>query len=401
MADGGFATTVEEIAAQLEQHPVLVEEIMGNGNTEALRDALSQKAAQSPVPVHVVLTKAPRQLTTDNTAEELLSLLHAETGKDGVWVVSTPDVGHTDIAVYGNVAGVAEPELHLSSAVSQAMGEVRKETFDTCDCFTTPAVEAGLVLDVLAEGIPEEYGENPITDDQVESYLTSTWYQHDTQTAVYDRAEMPTPGLNAMLATVVVMVVAVVSYRLVQAVGGAPAARPGKSADRPAVPAPDPEVELQRWRKRAATEVSRLGTTLERAAADAPRRDVASACHERAEPRVDSDDLLEVVGALVLARTGRHALRTTTGQYVCCYVDPRHNEADTEAPLGGGLRVPVCRKCAVAIERGSGLAPLSEETRFGRHRAYYEGRSVWANSGFGALGGEWWLRIPLTPGGRR
>src|SRR3954453_2735887 len=101
--DDDFPNTVGEIVAHLEHNPVLVEEVLGNGHTETVREALSAKAAKSPVPVHIVLTKAPAGLTTDNPAEELLTLLHARTGEDGVWFVSTSDVGHTSLAVFGDI----------------------------------------------------------------------------------------------------------------------------------------------------------------------------------------------------------------------------------------------------------------------------------------------------------
>lgn len=406
--EDGFAATVDEIVAHLDQDPVLVEEVLGNGHTDAIREALTAKAADSPVPVHVVLTEAPAALTTDNTAEELLALLHARTGQDGVWVVSTSDIGHVEMAVYGDIdPSVDNEEDHISSAVSQALDEVRTATRAECgECNPSPAVEAGLVLDVLASGIPEEYGANPVTDQQTESYLTSTWWEADVPFPG-DEAEMPTPGLYAMVATVAAVLVFVVGYRLAQAVGGVVHPRLGAGSgnqpsrgrsrstrDTEQVPRPDRTVELRRWQGRAASEVRHLESALERTGTAWERRDVASACLDRAQPRTESEDLLEVMGAVVLSRTGLFALEHDEGQYRCCYVDPRHGSADTQKALGGGTSVPVCRDCADTLTRGHALDPLTTSGRFGSEQPYYEDDSVWATTGFGSLGGTWWQEVP-------
>ncbi|WP_235735469.1 hypothetical protein [Nocardioides alcanivorans] len=397
-----FAGSVDEILAALDQDPVLVEEVMGNGNTESISAELSAKASTSPVPVFVVLTKAPPELTTDNTAEELLTLLHAQSGWDGVWFVSTADIGHTAVAVYGDVApGIDNAETVLSSALSQATGAANTLIHHDCrHCSASPAADAGLVLDILNTGIPQTYGEQPLSDEQIEAYTTSTWVKPDTQTAFYDRAELPTPGLYAMVATLTAVCVFVAGYRLVQAIGGQGHPRLGTAAAdagraRPARPV-DPQVELERARSRAVSAVAKLGRTLERKGdrIDWKRRDIAAACLERAESRTTSDDLLEVVGAEVLADTGLHAIARTEGQYRGCYVDPRHGRAATEASLGGGLHVPVCPTCDRRLTTGAALEPLLERRRFGSRRAYYEGSSVWATTGFGSLGGDWWQEVP-------
>ncbi|KRF18830.1 hypothetical protein ASG90_02745 [Nocardioides sp. Soil797] len=406
-AEEDFADTVAEIVAHLDQDPVLVEEVMGNGHTAAIREALDAKAADSPVPVHVVLTKAPAGLTTDNTAEELLTLLHARSGEDGVWFVATADTGHTALAVYGDIdPGVDNDETQLSMAVTSAQSKVTSAIRSGCsDCFSTPAIEAGLVLDTVNAGLPESGG-SALDDAQIDAYATSTWQGTQTQSAFYEDAEMPTPGLYAVVATMAALCVGVVAYRLLQAIGGTTHPRRGSSAEasRGSSSSPraakkpqlDPRADLQRWQARATAETRKLSKAL----GDTPgtddwqRRDVASDCLDRAEPRVDSTDLLEVVGALVLARTGMHAVSDKPGQYRCCYVDPRHGGAATESSLGGGISVPVCGACAKALRVGSELDPLTEATMFGGRRPYYEGSTVWSANGFGALGGDWWKQVP-------
>ncbi|QIX25910.1 hypothetical protein ncot_04320 [Nocardioides sp. JQ2195] len=404
-----FAGTVAEIVAHLDQDPVLVEEVMGNGHTEAIREALGAKAATSPVPVHVVLTKAPVGLTTDNTAEELLTLLHARSGEDGVWFVATADTGHTALAVYGDIdPKVDNDETELSLAVSRAEDQVAAAIRSDCaDCFSTPVIEAGLVLDSVNAGLSGGR-DDPLSPAQVDAYTASTWQGTQTRTGIHDDAEMPTPGLYAVVATMTALCVAVVAYRLLQAVGGAThpplgskdatsTRSPSRSSSSPVGRSTvrGPREELRHWQAKATAETRTLAGVLGSGDEldDWQRRDVASTCLDRAEPRIASDDFLEVLGALVLARTGMHALTREQGQYRCCYVDPRHGFADTRSPLGGGVSVPVCRSCAKSLERGSGLEPLTEETLAGR-RPYYEGSTVWAMSGFGSLGGDWWKQVP-------
>lgn len=392
-----FADSIDEIVAALDQDPVLVEEVMGNGQTIEVREALRDKAEQVSVPVYVVLTKAPPGLTSENTAEELLTLLHAETGWDGVWHVTTSDVGHSSLAVYGEVdLGVSNAETNLSMARFNARDEATEAIRDECpDCSASAAVEAGLVLDILASGVPEEFGTHPLTDAQIDSYATSLWSHPESRPAGVDQAEMPTAGLTAMVATVTAMVVAVVGYRLVQAIGGK--AHPRIGAPPPSAHAAtetDPAVELARWQAEAAAEVRRLERQLARTKEHGHRRDIATACLERAETRTAAGDLLEVVGALVLARTGLQALRAGRPQYRCCYIDPRHGAAQRDVPLGGGARVPVCDTCAGDLARGSEPAALIEVIRFAPDKPYYQGSTVWARTGFGALGGEWWQEVP-------
>lgn len=407
-AEEEFADTVAEIVAQLDRNPVLVEEVMGNGNTDAIREALSAKAARSSVPVHVVLTKAPRSLTTDNTAEELLTLLHARSGQDGVWFVATADTGHTAMAVYGDIdPSVANDETLLSLAVHAGENEVLAATHSICsDCYPSPAAEAGVLLDTLTAGLPLNAANNALDAGQVASYATSAWWIASTRTAQSDAAEMPTPGLYAVVATTTLLCVAVVAYRLLQAIGGrshgrlaaagsaASSAGSGRRGRRR--PAPDARSEMQRWRGRAVSETRTLEEALggTRGSGDWSRRDLASICVERAQSRVASSDLLEIIGAVVLARTGLHALSERQGQYRPCYVDPRHGSATTEAPVGGGTRVPVCDLCARALQTGADLEPLTVPTRFGGQQPYYEGSTVWAANGFGSLGGDWWTDIP-------
>ncbi len=398
-SDGAvFAGTIDEIVAALDQDPVLVEEVMGNGQTEALQAALLEKAEASQLPVYVVLTKAPAGLTTQNTAEELLTLLHARSGKDGVWLVSTADVGHVAMQVYGDLDPAVDDEFALlRNASTNARDEAFKAIRSECgDCQIQPALEIGVTLDVLAHGIPQEWGTQPLTDAQVDSYTSSLWTAPDTQTAHYERAEMPTAGLYAVVATVTALTVAVVAYRLVQAIGGKRHPRLRGSAK----PAPPTLAERNTAVVDARREAAAAYRALEKALGRTgnrvtwERRDIATACLERAESRIGADDLLEVVGGLVLARTGSYALAHATGQYRCCYVDPRHGAAAKEAPLGGGVQVPVCAACAAALAGKRPLAPLLSAGRFGSLAPYYERSSVWSHTGFGSLGGDWWQEVP-------
>jgi len=402
--DDSFADTVGEIVAALDQDPVLVEEVMGNGHTEEIRQVLSEKAAASPIPVHVVLTAPPREITSTEANEELLSVLHGRVGVDGVWLVATTGGYGLEVRTYTDLVPDDEyDETRLSSAVNAALEDVQEATDRACDhcSASTPALEAAVTMDVLAAGIPEDWDVHPLTEEQIDGYATSTWWDSTSSHAEYvEPTDMPTSGTYAMVATVAAVCVTVVAYRLAQAVGGR---RHGRLRGKPRPSLPT-RAELSAQVISARADAAAAYRTLEKAlgrtrarsddATAWERRDIATACLERAESRVGADDLLEVVGALVLARTGSYALHHAHGQYRCCYVDPRHGEARQEAQLGGGLQVPVCRACATAIAKDRPLEPLLSEGRFGSLHPYYERSSVWSRTGFGSLGGDWWREVP-------
>lgn len=166
---------------------------------------------------------------------------------------------------------------------------------------------------------------------------------------------------------------------------------PAKLAARGSAP------ELADMRAAAQRELDTLSTALTQVANAAARVDEerwtrALVAQDLASTAADSDDVAEVVGALTLARTGaRDAQIARTGRgtgYRGCFFDPRHGEAVGERvwKVGqGDVELPACQQCLDAGRRRAAPDSLLLPGRAGRLRPYYEGRSVWARTGYGAL----------------
>ena len=92
-----------------------------------------------------------------------------------------------------------------------------------------------------------------------------------------------------------------------------------------------------------------------------------------------------------VARAGRRELAIALGQartsYRVCFFDPTHTTATRTAEWRFGdseVEVPVCRACQKAVDAGRAPEALTVR-RGGRMRAYYEGDTVWARTGYGSL----------------
>lgn len=382
MSDGAspFPRTVEEIAAALRDDPILVSEVMGNGQTAELQAALEAKAEAVQAPVYVVMTKAPRSVNSENQSEELAVLLRQELG-DGVYFVVTLDVGHTALRVYGDVLPQEDDQTTLLRAHQSASTKVQQQSLSACDdCHSHPGAQAGLVLDLVAAAEGEWNEQSPLTGSQITAYLGDPWVHRAVQMEWDDTPSdfEPSVGLSAVVATVTALVTTVLAYRLIQAIRSRPPA--------------DPQVESQlRLAEQAIVNAERKAR---REGLPAEALSEALEQLERARTLLASSNRLDQVGALVLARMADRVL-TSKGRerYQACYVDPTHGEAGTEMALGGGLRVPVCKGCLKRHEAGHPRAALMERRSLGRRRPYYDGTSVWAANGYGALDPEFWRKV--------
>ncbi|WP_026876868.1 hypothetical protein [Jiangella gansuensis] len=147
--------------------------------------------------------------------------------------------------------------------------------------------------------------------------------------------------------------------------------------------------------RRQATELlNRLADELSRtnpAEVDADLYERAGLARSEAERVLDSERLTDVVGALVLARTGLDDLRVAAGRsqirYQPCFFNPMHDQATRQVAytLGAGtVSVPVCRHCQADIRRGGHhLDAVPSDTSPGE--PYFLGDDEWAVTGYGAL----------------
>ena len=245
------------------------------------------------------------------------------------------------------------------------------------------------MLDLAAHDHIPDYETPVLSDDEAAAYRAEIWM---TTEYIYDDSppELPTPGLSAVVATTVGLVVGVLAYRLLRAAGArrVRSAKPVESGT-----ATPPLIETARDQARAS--LAQLEADLETtrsATVSAERLDLAIGSRDQALRLVESQDLLDVVGAEVLARTGHHALTSTGAPWRCCYANPLHGRGRHQASLPGGLRVPVCRPCQRDLKAGREPDALLEPRR-GSDRPYYAGDTVWARTGYGTLTEHLWRDV--------
>ena len=100
---------------------------------------------------------------------------------------------------------------------------------------------------------------------------------------------------------------------------------------------------------------------------------------------------MDVVGALVLARTARATLAGR--RHLSCYYHPLHAGPITTHSIGGGLAVPACDRCRALVRTEQAPQALVEVRRRRPDVPYYQGGTVWARTGFGAFDPDWWQEV--------
>ncbi|MDN5892743.1 MAG: hypothetical protein L0H93_01855 [Nocardioides sp.] len=372
-----FAETIPEIVAQLRKDPVLVEDIMSNGHTAEVKKALDAKAAEAAVPVYVVLTRTPSSLRADNVDEELVSLLHARLDEDGVYFVATSE-GQGQLGVWGDFDSASDIDATLfQDAQWQALSQIREaiEQPKHYDGRIDPAnvAEAGVVLDIAADRSLDD-SVRPLTEQQVDFYNNQTWTEHPVN---FERVEPPDVELAAIVATAVGLTMGVVAYRLLRAWAA------WRSGDRR--PGPDTSTtaaeDLERLRSRVDSSLALIDRRMKRIDVPLDRVDLARNSRDTALRLRDSEEALDVVGALVLARTGAHAISAKGAKlYRCCYVNPLHGEGRHTAEIGAGLDVPACADCRDSLAAGRTPDALIEVRPLARDQPFYVGDSGWART---------------------
>ncbi len=378
-ANDEFASTVDQIADALREDPVLVHEVVGNGQTEALDAALSAKVEKFEVPVYVALVQPPTDVTSSGS-EELTALLHAELG-EGIYVVQS--AGRVSFEIYGPIVEDYENAGVVASLAASASAQVvRDGLLDQCsnrECHLHPSADAGIILDVLAKNPTDT--RDLLSDEQLQTYHDPLWVHRDIRPASEDYGAPFHSGvlLTALLAAMAVVLGTAMLYRLLQAV----TARPVPHLDTP----PTDEVRAD-----ATTTVAEVTRQLSgRTRIDDERRRTATEQRDRAARLLESSDQLDLVGALVLARTAEATLRGRS--HKVCYYNPLHTGGINSHGLGGGLTVPACSTCRRLVADGHAPRALVEVRRLRPDHPYYRGNSVWATNGYGAFDATWWKGV--------
>ena len=180
----------------------MVQQLMGNGRRDDVDTALTQLAKSADYPVYVALVNQVPGLREDDADGELASLLHAQIGKDGLYVVSAdPDGGHVGWQTYGagvptkyDVYGVNKPPDNGEYAPRQSA--------------------AGDVAELVATAANDA---KPLPDDQLEDYRTGDlWVQAASGPA--REVDPPTAGTYAVVSTSVALALTVTAFVVLRAI---------------------------------------------------------------------------------------------------------------------------------------------------------------------------------------
>ena len=391
-----YVSSVDEIASALRQDPILVHETLGAGRTASLHDQLTELAAEVPVDVYVALVNTPPSVAedADDTSGYLIQALHNRLEKPGLYVVATPD-GALAVETFGIDADSTVLSLMVSDNVNLVHARIR-EAHGLDEGGATLALTAEIALRTAADQQPEAGSDSyaTMTNDEIDE-LASLPYAYQSEDDVVEPAESRTGFIWMVGATSGVVLLLLVQQTLRRAWPGWGRRAPAKPKRR-TQSAPTDDIETVRGR--AGRELTRLATALSRAPAEVPHQEhlqQAMLARTAAEHVHGSEEMADVVGALVLARTGlrdveRASMPESGEPYRCCYFNPLHGKSTTTVGWQFGdamLRVPACDRCAGAHKRGH--APDSLTVLDGhRERPYYERDDVWARTGFGSLSDE-------------
>lgn len=387
-ADVNSLNTVDQYVTALRANPILVQQVKGAGHTDAVRKKLAELAAALPYPVHVALVQDPTDLQSDDVARDLASALRRRLDSPGLYIVAAQQ-GILQI----QVTGTAVDQTELSLAHYDVLKALVKKLPKELDGRTTSALEAQLTLEVAAApGFAhydfEKQQDKPVlTDSQITALAHEPWGAPAQLPDVDSESHL---GKRWMVATTA----GLGSFLLVgMSLVGWPGWRRTTKSQKPR-PTSSGRVPIETVRRHAEESLTSLAGKL----ADLPPTPVhpeiaadALAAREAAEWALRGQ-YVDVVGALTLAQSGladvERAGRERAGDpYRPCWFNPLHGSATTETMWRYGdaeVSVPVCRQCdrAVRANRTPDVLRVGDSAS---SRAYFEEKSVWVSTGFGAL----------------
>ncbi|PTL58685.1 hypothetical protein [Paraconexibacter algicola] len=343
---------VDLVARELRRDPVFVSDSFSRIVSPQEVAALRRAVARMPFPTYVVLAPGitpPGPTAIQQPSDGWAAQLRDALGRDGLYVVGKGTSPEAD--AFG-----VRPRLDGRDATLAAFFDLPEDI--------RPAREVLYVLGLMRgeprlpraerRQIPPNEGGPPFEDDRAEE------------------DEGGGSGVWWILGGILGLPVAAVVTRrtLLRHGPGAPprATARGRALD----PGTRAEAELA---------VQRLATALDRATSPPERAFELAAAASVALDR-DRDGELDDLGALVLAGMGLDVLRRGHADPRCFY-DPRHGRAKAESRWsqdGETVAVPACRACARDIAGRRAPSALLHDGR-----PYWERRSVWARTGFGAL----------------
>jgi hypothetical protein len=371
---------LDQIAHSLDRSGVWVSPELRSLVTPATQHRLEKAVAHSPTPVKVVVYPFDYQDQYGGDPVELLTLLHDHTGAPGVYL-SVRDPG--------------SPEF--SDVVGRSWGtpidaeEVTAPANENHPHHPVAAMLAGIrvIRDGRVQETYEKYLYRP--EDQTDAGPTT----HHTVAATPPPAERgPSWGAGQdVLVGVLALAVVALGVRLRRA-------RKRTFQLPPSVSKRIRTAEDQQLLERARSAVLDLGERLD-AHEIGPRDDrgswQAALDHYDAAGRLldqGTPDVLDVVGALVLAGRGQQALAAAVAgrpftPATTCFLNPLHAQPGTSRSRvevsGQVVKVPLCAGCLDDLRHGR-TPDVLDVLRHGRAVHYFEtDAEPWASTGYGAL----------------
>ncbi|NPC95697.1 hypothetical protein [Nocardioides sp. zg-DK7169] len=390
-ADVPYPDTVEALAEALREDQVIVHETLGGGDTAGALDRITRLVEQVPFRTYVAIIESPPEVDAGiDSGRYLATALSRRVGEPGLYVVATRE------AVTGfRVVGTEWDETYFAL---QADIDRRAVTDGAGVSILAPTVEVETILrTALAEPAgpdDERPWQEPTLDDETVEELVAREhalpdYESPAWSEEYARPAPPVDWHPTQRWMVGSLVAGLLLAVLLQSMRGWPGWRrllaPVREVPAPVVLPPD----LAEVREEADAGLTDLAEALVGAPAG-PGQVQAALARETAEPLLRSEDVRDVVGALVLVHAGRHALLSAdpyADSYRPCFVNPLHGAAEQVAQWRFGdaeIEVPVCAACHRAFV-GEQPPTALMVGHGGRLRPYYEEDSVWARTGYGSL----------------
>lgn len=387
--DDAFARTVDDIVASLRRDPVLVQQAMGNGHTQDAVAEIRERVDAADFPVYVALVHPPAGLEENDPLGDLTSILHQRIGGPGLYVV-----GNEHGSVSWETYGIPVEKLDVYDGLDAARDSLPRDEYGGVAMPGTG--EAALVVQVAADP------DHRLSADQLadlRSTAALSEHQYPDWEPYHPEDVGPVSAIAALVATFAALTVQGVVRAGRQAPSGSrPATRP-KARPKPR-PATDRTPRRPSTRERPAADtgaddVEALRAQTTRLVAEITRRRddrgvtsddaaLAGECADLAGELAASSDRLDVVGALVLARTGLAAVAGDAA-YHCCFFNPLHGEGvgSTRLP-DAGFEVPCCRACRADADADRRQDALLTPTWRGS-RPYWTRDGVWSRTGFGSI----------------
>lgn len=390
-----FPITVAEIAASLQHDPILIEPTMGSGHTAELHQRLTTLAHQLPYPVYVALVSDPRDLTSTSAqpGSDLAVALHQKLGKPAIYIVETAKHRAITVRPFGISVPGEQLSLAASSNVERLMETMQERHGKDSQVYLAPGVDAQAAIESALHPMPQQGAGYPFPQYLPKSVVADLMSQQDDLMRQSPSDEDGDSSFNRLMVATAVGVglllgvpfTLLIWRRQRRLLAAARAKRGGLATHHPG------PRELADYRTRAGAELAALAEELSALASPPPDPEVAQQAllaQQAAETLHRGRGTAETIGALVLTRIGRRdvarAARHAEAPYRPCFFDPMHGEASTTTAWQygeGDVTVPVCDECRRALVHGRVVTALA--LRSGS--PYFEGRDVWARTGFGSL----------------